>query len=129
MEPLWIRECVQSFDEVVRHGCDCNRYGDNHADGRKSAHRIRVEHVYAKCGSTARSPSRRFHESLVLWRMVQTRLCTLMAFCRSRAASLKPSCDWTAEKRDAPLRSGSPAGESGRPSRLNAVAREASSAV
>src|SRR6202011_513780 len=64
VEPLWTRECVQSHKEVVRHGCDCNRYRDNLGDGRKSAHWIRMEDLHEKSGSTAGFPARRLHEFL-----------------------------------------------------------------
>ena len=62
LEPLWIRQCVQSAEELVRHRRDRHRHRDHDADGRKSANRFRLGDVHEESRGAARHAARGFYE-------------------------------------------------------------------
>ena len=58
LEPLRIRGCVQSADELVRQRRDRHRHWNHDGDGGKRAHRFRLENVHEESGSAARHAAR-----------------------------------------------------------------------
>src|SRR6267378_5765366 len=51
MATLRLRRCIQSADELERHGRDRHRCRNFLANGRESTHAVRVEYIYEKCRS------------------------------------------------------------------------------